>query len=56
MSPRPGRISHVFDLPFSRLYFETGNAREIKASTEFIALREEILKIIFADEAGALDE
>jgi len=52
MSPRPGRISHVFDLPFSQRYFETGNARAIKASAEFIDLREEILKIIFADEAG----
>ena len=52
MSPRPGRISHVFDLPFSKRYFETGNARAIKASAEFIALREEVLKIIFADEAG----
>ena len=50
MSPRPGRISHTFDLPFSRLYFETGNARAIKASADFIALREEVLKIIFADE------
>jgi taurine transport system ATP-binding protein len=56
MSPRPGRISHVFDLPFSQRYFESGNARAIKASAEFIALREEVLKIIFADEAGALDE
>lgn len=50
MSPSPGRISHTFDLPFSRLYFETGNARAIKASADFIALREEVLKIIFADE------
>ena len=56
MSPRPGRISHVFDLPFSQRYFETGNARAIKASSEFIELREEILQIIFADEAGAEDE
>ena len=56
MSPRPGRISHVFDLPFSRQYFESGNAREIKASAEFIALREKILRIIFTDEAGAHDE
>ncbi len=52
MSPRPGRISHTFDLPFSRLYFETGNARAIKASADFIALREKVLKIIFADEEG----
>lgn len=56
MSPRPGRISHVFDLPFSQRYFETGNARSIKASAEFIGLREEILQIIFADEAGAQHE
>jgi len=56
MSPRPGRISHVFDLPFSRRYFDSGNAREIKASTEFIALRETILQIIFKDEAGTRDE
>lgn len=53
MSPRPGRISHTFDLPFSRRYFETGNARAIKASAEFIALRETILKIIFKDEEGS---
>jgi taurine transport system ATP-binding protein len=53
MSPRPGRISHTFDLPFSRRYFEVGNARAIKASAEFIGLREQVLKIIFADEEGA---
>jgi taurine transport system ATP-binding protein len=53
MSPRPGRVSHTFDLPFSRRYFETGNARAIKASAEFIALRETILKIIFSDEEGS---
>lgn len=53
MSPRPGRVSHTFDLPFSRRYFESGNARAIKASSEFIALREQILKIIFTDEEGA---
>ena len=53
MSPRPGRISHTFDLPFSRRYFETENARAIKASPEFIALREKILEIIFNDEEGA---
>lgn len=50
MSPRPGRISHTFELPFSRRYCETGNARTIKASPEFIALREKILAIIFTDQ------
>jgi taurine transport system ATP-binding protein len=52
MSPRPGRISHVFELPFSQRYFETGNARAIKASADFIDLREKILQIIFTDESG----
>jgi taurine transport system ATP-binding protein len=56
MSPRPGRISHTFDLPFSQRYFESGNARAIKASADFIALREQILKIIFTDEEGAPNE
>lgn len=50
MSPRPGRITHVFDLPFSR-QFEAGTpARQVKAAPEFIELRERVLKIIFADE------
>jgi taurine transport system ATP-binding protein len=53
MSPRPGRISHTFELPFSKRYFETGDARAIKASAEFIALREKILQIIFTDEEVA---
>jgi taurine transport system ATP-binding protein len=53
MSPRPGRITHVFDLPFSRQFLDGTPAREVKASTEFIRLREEVLKIIFADEEAA---
>ncbi len=54
MSPRPGRITHVFDLPFSRQFLSGTPARQVKASPEFIALREDVLKIIFADEeAGA---
>jgi taurine transport system ATP-binding protein len=53
MSPRPGRITHRFDLPFSRQFLAGTPAREVKASREFIALREEVLKIIFADEEAA---
>ncbi len=53
MSPRPGRITHVFDLPFSRLFLGGAPARQVKASPEFIQLREEVLKIIFADEEAA---
>jgi taurine transport system ATP-binding protein len=50
MSPRPGRIVHRFDLPFSRAYLNGNSARSVKASPEFIALREEVLSIIFDDE------
>lgn len=50
MSPRPGRIAHRFDLPFSRRFLAGASARAVKASPEFIELREEVLEIIFADE------
>jgi taurine transport system ATP-binding protein len=53
MSPRPGRIAHRFDLPFSRRFIGGTPARQVKASPEFIQLREEVLKIIFADEEAA---
>ncbi|MFE3838185.1 taurine ABC transporter ATP-binding protein [Pseudogemmobacter sonorensis] len=53
MSPRPGRITHRFDLPFSRRFLAGETGREVKASPEFIAMRETVLKIIFADEAQA---
>ena len=50
MSPRPGRITNTFDLPFSRQFLAGIPARQVKASPEFIRLREEVLEIIFADE------
>ena len=53
MSPRPGRIAHRFDLPFSRRFLDGASAREVKASPDFIRLREEVLQIIFADEEAA---
>lgn len=53
MSPRPGRITHRFKLPFSRQYLQGQTARAVKSSPEFIALREEVLSIIFADEEAA---
>ena len=53
MSPRPGRIAHRFDLPFSRRFCAGEGARAIKASQDFIKLREKILSIIFADEEAA---
>ena len=53
MSPRPGRIAHRFDLPFSRRYLAGETARALKASPDFIKIREEVLSIIFADEEAA---
>jgi taurine transport system ATP-binding protein len=50
MSPRPGRITHQFDLPFSRRFLDGVSARSVKASPEFIEVREKVLAIIFADE------
>ena len=53
MSPRPGRITHRFDLPFSGWFLDGRSGREVKAAPEFIAMREKVLEIIFADEEEA---
>ena len=52
MSPRPGRITHSYDLDFCHRFFETGNARAVKSSPDFISLREEVLSIIYGEEIG----
>lgn len=56
MSPRPGRITHTFDLDFSKRFLAGEDARTVKASADFIKMRERVLKIIFGDEeAGGGD-
>jgi taurine transport system ATP-binding protein len=50
MSPRPGRITHRFDLDFSRRFLAGQDARTVKSSPDFIKMRETVLKIIFGDE------
>ncbi|HYC42227.1 MAG TPA: taurine ABC transporter ATP-binding protein [Noviherbaspirillum sp.] len=50
MSPRPGRITHEFSIDFGRRFLESRNARAIKSSPDFIALREQVLGIIHGDE------
>ena len=50
MSPRPGRITHQYDLSFCDQFFDSGDARGVKSSSEFIKMREEILSIIYGEE------
>lgn len=53
MSPRPGRITHTFKPDFNRRYLETRDGRGIKSSPDFIAMREQVLGIIYGDELAA---
>lgn len=50
MSPRPGRITHTYELDFNRRFLKEGNARAVKSSPDFIEMREKILGIIYGDE------
>ena len=49
MAPRPGRIEKVFRLPFADAALDTP-AREVKADSEFVKTREEILSMIWGME------
>jgi len=57
MSPRPGRITHHYELDFCHRFFETRDGRKVKSMPDFIEMREEILSIIRGDEiaGGNLD-
>ncbi len=46
MAPRPGRIERVYELPFAERGLDA-DAREMKASPDFIEKREEILSLIW---------
>jgi taurine transport system ATP-binding protein len=52
MTPRPGRISHKYQVDFGRRFIETRDARAIKSAPDFIAVREEVLAVIQQREAG----
>ena len=50
MSPRPGRITHTYELGFQRRFLECRDARAVKSHPDFIKVRESILGIIYGDE------
>lgn len=52
MSPRPGRITHEYELDFCHRFAELRDARKVKSMPDFIELREEIISIIRGDEAA----
>jgi len=53
MTPRPGKISHEYDLDFGRRFIETRDARAVKSSPDFIRVREEVLAVIQRREPAA---
>lgn len=52
MSPRPGRITHSFDLDFNQRFLACRDARKVKSMPDFIEMREKILSIIHQDEVS----
>ena len=50
MSPRPGRITHSYDLNFNHQFLEGESSRVVKSSRRFIEMREEVLSIIYGDD------
>ena len=53
MTPRPGKISHEYELDFGRRFIATRDARAVKSSPDFIRVREEVLAVILHRESGA---
>jgi len=52
MSPRPGRVLATIAPPFSREE-SAGGSRTIKSRPEFVAMREDVLRLIWSEDGGA---
>jgi taurine transport system ATP-binding protein len=50
MSPRPGRITHTYEIAFQQQFLQSHDARAVKSDPDFIKLREIILGLIYGDE------
>ena len=48
MTPAPGRIAHRYRIDFGKRFIECKDARLVKADPAFIALREDILRVILS--------
>ena len=48
MSPRPGRVAATYDVDFSRQFLANQDSGAVKASPAFVALKEEIRRLIHA--------
>ncbi len=46
MSPGPGRITHELRVGFNQAFLAGEDARQIKASAEFVAAREQLLSLV----------
>ena len=53
MTARPGRVLQVFEPGFGRDYLRDRDARRVKASPAFIAMREEVVALIRPGEVPA---